>query len=192
MEKNIMFRTVIEVVGKPKEHIEKSIRDYVQKLKEDTTYEVLEEDFAEIKKQDDQELWATFAELEVKASSIQDLVAFCFEYMPSIIEVLEPKQINFTDSTISEFLNDLQSKLHQVDMVAKHVKMENDMLKKNMSALLKNYIVVLLRQRNLTGDQLNKLTGVAQDKLEDFLDQLIDDGRIDLKEGIYFLTKPTK
>ena len=187
-----MFRTVIEVVGKPKEHIEKSIRDYVQKLKEDTTYEVLEEDFAEIKKQDDQELWATFAELEVKASSIQDLVAFCFEYMPSIIEVLEPKQINFTDSTISEFLNDLQSKLHQVDMVAKHVKMENDMLKKNMSALLKNYIVVLLRQRNLTGDQLNKLTGVAQDKLEDFLDQLIDDGRIDLKEGIYFLTKPTK
>jgi len=108
------------------------------------------------------------------------------------MEIIEPKKMNLTDSNVSEFLSDLQSKLHQIDMVAKHVKMENDMLKKSINSLLKNYIVVLLRPRNLTADQLSKLTGVAQDKLEDFLDQLIDEGRIDLKEGIYFLTDTKK
>ncbi|MBT4936253.1 hypothetical protein HOL21_01275 [Candidatus Woesearchaeota archaeon] len=192
MEKNITFRTVIEILGKPQEHVEKSIKEYVKKLKDDDKYEVLEEEFADIKKQEDQDLWATFAELEVKTSSLQDLSAFCFEYMPSLMEIIEPKKMNLTDSNVSEFLSDLQSKLHQIDMVAKHVKMENDMLKKSINSLLKNYIVVLLRPRNLTADQLSKLTGVAQDKLEDFLDQLIDEGRIDLKEGIYFLTDTKK
>jgi hypothetical protein len=184
-ETRIVFRAVIEVLGKPKEHVEASIKKFLENLRNDEKYKVIKDELAEIKKQED--MWAIFAELELTTEKIENLTNFCFEYMPSVIEVVEPKEIKLADSDFSQFLNDLQAKLHQVDMVAKHVKMENDFLKRGSTDLLKNYITVLLSKGNLTSDQLSKLTGVVKDKLEDYLDMLIDEKRIDLKEGIYFL-----
>ena len=189
MEKNIKFRAVVEVLGKPKEHVEKSIKEYLEKLKKNERYEVLTEKFAEIKEQEKEEMWSTFAEIDVKTEKIQDLVSFCFSYMPSMIEILEPNKLIFSETEVSEFLNDMQSKLHQVDMVAKQVKVQNDFLMRNMNGLMKNYITTLLSKGNFDGEQLSKFTGVSRDRLEDFLDQLIDEGKIDLKEGIYYLKK---
>ena len=109
--------------------------------------------------------------------------------MPSSLEVLEPSQLTFTAADISEFLSALQARLHQVDFLAKHLQSENDHLKHNLADLLKNYITILLRNNNLTSPQLSAMIGLSQEALEDFLDQLIDEGKIDLKEGIYFLKK---
>ncbi len=185
-----LFRAVVEVLGKPKEHIENALKTYLQSLKEDHNYKLLRADIAETEQQGKEELWATFAEVEVRTPSLQHLVSFCFEYMPSTLEVIEPIQVSFTDTQLSEFLSDLQARLHQVDMVAKHVKMENDMLKKSMGALLTNYVTVLLSKGgNMTSEQLSNLTGLSQDKLEDYLDTLIDKGKINLKEGFYYLVK---
>ncbi len=189
MEKNILFRAVIEVLGKPKEHVDKSLKGFVEKLKNDESYQVISEDYADIKKQEEQELWAAFTELEVKAGKIEDLIRFCFDYMPSTIEIIEPKELKYSDMEASHFFNDLQGKLHQVDMVAKQVKFENDQIVKSMSGLLKNFLMVLLSKGNLSSEQLSKFTGVNKEKLEDFLDKLIDDGKVSLKEGIYFTKK---
>jgi hypothetical protein len=187
MGKKIIFRVVIEVLGKPKEHVNNSLQGYIKNLKENDRYQIINEEYAEIKKQEEQEMWAAFAELDVKAEKIEDLIAFCFDYMPSVIEIIEPKEFSLVDSEISTFLNDLQARLHHVDMLTKQMKMENDNLKRNMGSLLKNNVLVLLNKGNLTSDQLSRLTGVTKDNIEDFLDQLIDEGKIDLKEGIYFL-----
>lgn len=192
MAKKILFRALIEVLGKPKEHVEKSLKGYVEKLKQDKKYQVISEDYAETKKRDKEELWATFAELEIKATDIDDLIGFCFDYMPSSIEVIEPNELGLSNVNISHFLSNLQARLHQVDMVAKQVKLENDHLRKTASALLKNYLQVLLAKNNLTSDQLSKLTGVNKDKLEDFLDKLIDEGKIELKGGIYKIKGSSK
>jgi hypothetical protein len=189
MEKNIIFRAVIEILGKPKEHIDKSLRGFIKQLKENEEYEVISEDYAELKKQEEQELWMGFAELEVKTAKIEQLTAFCFNYMPSLIEIIEPKELRISERDFSTFLNDLQSKLHTVDMVAKQVKMENDHLKKNMSALMRNYLLVLLAKESMTAEQISNLTGVKQDNLEDYLDHLIDEGKVDLKDGRYNLKK---
>ena len=187
MQNDIIFRAIIEVLGRPKEHIEKSLNEYLENLKQNKNYKVINEEIAEIKKQEGQELWVVFAELEVKTSQVDYLISFCFDYMPSVIEILEPKKLSISDLEISQFLNDLQGKLHHVDMVAKQVKLENDHLKQNMGSLLRNYVLLLLSRQSLTSDQLSKLTGVSKDKMEDFLDLLIDKEKIDLKEGIYQL-----
>ena len=44
MEKNIHFRAVIEVLGKPKEHVDSALKSYIQKLKEDAHYIILKEE----------------------------------------------------------------------------------------------------------------------------------------------------
>jgi len=152
----------------------------------------MHQESAEIKKQETQDLWAVFTELEVKTNQLENLTIFCLDYMPSLMEIVEPKQLAFTDIEFSQFLNDLQTKLHQIDLLAKHVKIENDYLKRNLGGLLGNYIQVLLKQNNLGAAQLSRLTGVAQDQLEDYLDKMMDQGKIDLKEGIYFIQEKPK
>ncbi len=185
----ITFRAVIEVLGKPQQHVEKAMRDLLQQLRQDQQYKVLRQGLGAVKKREEAELWTTFAELEIKTDRLEAMASFCFEYMPSIIEILEPKELAVSEGELSQFLNDLQAKLHQVDMVAKQLRMESDIWRRNLGALLRNYVIVLLKQGNLDANMLSRLTGVDKDKLEDFLDQLIDEGRIDLKEGIYFLKK---
>lgn len=188
----IKFRALIEVIGKPQEHVEEAMKKYIANLKTDERFKVLTEEFAELKKQDQQDLWATFTELEIKTNTIEHLIDFCFDFMPSLIEILEPEQLTIDEKQLSFFLNDLQAKLHQVDMVAKQVKMENDVLKKNIGGLLHNYIKVLLgKADSLSAQQLSHLTGVEQDQLEDFMDKLIDKSIIDLKNGQYYLKEKT-
>src|SRR3989344_7490963 len=184
----ILFRALIEVLGKPKEHVEESLKGYVQKIKEDDRYNVVSEELAAIEKREKEELWTTFAELEIKTERIDHIIDFCFDFMPSVLEILEPNELTLADTQLSTFFNDLQAKLHQVDMIAKQVKMENDLSKKNLAFLLQNYIRLILSKSNhLSAHQLSGLTGVAQGELEDFLDKLIDKNIIDLKEGYYYL-----
>src|SRR3989338_7146257 len=123
MQNDIIFRAIIEVLGRPKEHIEKSLKEYLDNLKQNKNYKVISEEIAEVKKQEGQELWVVFAELEIKTSQVDSLISFCFDYMPSVIEILEPKRLPISDLEISQFLNDLQGKLHHVDMVAKQSKL---------------------------------------------------------------------
>ncbi|MEK6938941.1 MAG: hypothetical protein AABX04_07930 [Nanoarchaeota archaeon] len=185
----IIFRAILEVIGKPQEHVEEAFKGYLKQLKEDKRYTLLSQELADTKKQEEQEMWSIFAELEIETTEIKNLTLFCFDYMPSMIELIEPEELTLSDVEISQFLSDLQGKLHNVDMVAKQTKMESEHLQRNMSLLLKNYILVLLAQNNLTSEKLSKLTGVNKEKIEDFLDKLIDEKKVDLKEGVYFLIR---
>ena len=189
---DIQFRAVIEVLGKPKEHVEKSMKIHIEQLKKDSNYQVLSVEFADLKVHEEQSAWSTFAEIEAKTDKPEWLTAFCFHYMPSIIEIIEPASVTLKDVQFTQFLNDLQARLHQVDAIAKQVKLENDFMKINMRALMKNYISVLLARKPLTSEQLSGLTGVEKDKLEDYLDVLIDEGKVDLKGDEYFLIENGK
>jgi hypothetical protein len=189
MEKNIFFRALMEVLGKPEEHVKKSLAGYIENLKKNDKYIVVSEDYADVEKRENEELWATFVELEIKTETVEDLIMFCFDFMPSSIEILEPSEFKLKDQDLSHFLSNLQGRLHQIDMVAKQLKMENDGLKKNTAILVRNNIQILLAKSGMNAEQLSKYTGLALDNLEDFLDKLIDSKIINLKEGIYTLNK---
>ncbi|MFH1396131.1 MAG: hypothetical protein ABIG93_01910 [archaeon] len=185
---NIVCRAVIEVLGKPKEHVESSLQKYLEKLEADEKYTIKTKDVAEIKKQDgEQELWTIFAEIEFESKKVEDVISFCFDYMPSIIEVLEPSELKYKAEEVSNFLNDMQAKLFQVDMVAKQLTMQNSHLQKNMAGLMKNFLLVLLGKNKLTLKQLVAFTGVPEKSLGDYLDKLIDTEKIELDGEHYYL-----
>lgn len=189
----IQARVVLEVVGKPKEHVEKTITEIVEKVKKEKDLEILDEHIAEIKKQESgaegkgviKELWATFAEMEILFKSLTTITYFSFEYMPSSIEIIEPQSITIPAINLSEFFNDLQLRLHQVDMVVKQLQNKNSFFNKNMLGLLKNFILILLSAKERTSEQLSKLTGVNKDTIEDFLDRLIDEGKVEMEGDKY-------
>lgn len=186
MDLKIVFRAIIEVLGKPKDHVDMAIKNYIGKLQEDQKYDIISSNIAPINEQEGN-LFSTYAEVELKTESIEDLMSFCFEYMPSVIEIIEPSELSLTESNLNNFFAELQAKLHHIDMVAKQSKAESDYFKRNMTALLKNYVKILLTKKNLTSNELSNLIGVDKDTLEDFLDNMIDKGEIDLKEDRYCL-----
>ena len=193
-------RVVIELIGKPKEHIEKTMRGYVDKIKKEKDIEVIDERIADIRKIDTKakqegilkEVWATFAELEMVVKGPMTLTYFCFDYMPSSVEIIGPEKLSYSNLEMTEFFNDVQSRLHQLDVLVKQMKSEVIFLRKSVSDLLKNFMMVLLAKGKLTADQLSKLTGVKQETLEDFLDGLVDSGQIKMEGENYFLKKDEK
>ena len=137
---HIRCRAIIEVLGKPNEHVENAIKEYIKHVKEDSEIVILHEDYSEIKEQGN--LWSKFVELDLVIKGTKKLISFCFEYMPSSIEVIKPEQLVMSNPELSNFLNDLQARLHNVDMIVKQLKAENDFLKHNMNAVLHNAILI--------------------------------------------------
>ena len=180
---HIRCRTIIEVLGKPKEHVEKAISEYIEHIKEDSELVVLAENYSEAKEQG--KLWSKFVEVELVIKGTSKLITFCFEYMPSSLEVLKPEHIILTNPEISNFLNDLQARLHNVDMIVKQSKAENDFLKHNLNALLHNAVLICLKVSNLSLEQLSQITGVDKKELETFTENLLKENKIK-KEGEIF------
>lgn len=182
---HLRCRIILEVLGKPKEHIEKTLRDYVQKIKEDEDLIILNEKFAEPKEKE--ALWTVFVELEMVIKSIPNLIGFCFDYMPSSVEILKPEEFKLKNRDISNFINDLQAKLHTVDMVAKKLRTENEFLKRNMKKSFENAITILLKLNKMDITEISKFTGINEKDLPGFLDKLIEEKKIKKEEEKYSL-----
>jgi len=177
----IRCRAILEVLGKPKEHVEKTIKLLVEKVKENPDNSVLNEKFAEIKPEG-KTMFSTFVELEMVFKGITTLTGFCFDFMPSSIDIEKPELLTVKNRDISNIFNDLQSKLHNVDMVAKTLKAERDFLKRNLNTMIGNMITILVKLEKDTLDDLSKFTGINKEELEKHLEKLIKEGKIK-KEG---------
>ena len=184
---HIRCKIIIEILGKPKEHVEKTLRMYIDKIKNDSDLIILKTEFADAKEKG--ELWATFAELEMVIKGVPKLIAFCFDYMPSSVEIIKPEEFSMKKSSIEDMLNDLQARLHQVDMIVKKQKNENEFLKHNLNKSVSNTILISLASGSLDKQKLSKVTGVPNKELEIFLDKLIKENKISKEGEIYSLVK---
>ena len=182
---HIRCRTIIEVLGKPKEYVEDAIKEYIEHIKEDSELVILNEDYSEIKEQG--KLWSKFVELDLVIKGTKKLISFCFEYMPSSIEVVKPEHLVMTNPELSNFLNDLQARLHNVDMIVKQLKAENDFVRHNMNAILHNAILICLKVSKLSLEQLSQITGVDKKELEIFVEKLLKENKIKKEDDLYIL-----
>lgn len=182
----IRCRAILEVLGKPKEHVEKTIKLLVEKVKEDREISVLNEKFAEIKPEG-KTMFSTFVELEIVVKGITTLTGFCFDFMPSSIDIEKPEQLKVKNRDISNIFNDLQSKLHNVDMVAKTLKAERDFLKRNLNTMTSNLITILIKINKNTLEDLSKFTGINKEELEKHIEKLTQEGKIKKEEDKYQL-----
>lgn len=182
---HLRCKIIIEILGKPKEHVEKTIKEYVEKIKKDSGFIVLNTNFAAAEEKDS--LWATFVELDMVIKGLQNLIAFCFDYMPSSIEISKPDELIVQKSTVENMINDLQSRLHTVDMIVKKQKNENDFLRHNLNKAASNVILVALSFGKMSKENLSKITGIHEKELEIFLENLTKENKIKKENDLYSL-----
>jgi hypothetical protein len=176
-------RAIIEVVGKPKEFVEDSLKGYMKTLREDHNYTLTKETIEEATIQDG--LFSAFAEIEFLAKDAQQLVSFCFDYMPSSVEIIEPDTTLINNTRLSGLLNDLQARLHAMNSGVVQIKSDNEHLIKNTAVLLRNFVVVLLSSKPLNSRQLHAYMGVSEASIEQVINVLIKEGKIK-KQGEVF------
>jgi len=186
-EGKILTRVIIEIIGKPKEHIEKALKIVVDKIKEQKDIKVVEEKLFDAEKQE--EMFSTFAELGVLFMDIETLIGFCFDFMPSSIEILDPEKLNFNSNEFAGLINDLLARLHQMTLKVVQNDIEKKSLKKNMLNMLKNTVMILLSIKSMQLEQISKSSGITEKDLKPLLDSMVKENMINLKEEVYSLKK---
>lgn len=179
----LLTRVIIEVLGTPKEHVEKTLRSLIEKVKEEESLKILKGKIFKAKPKGS--FFTSFTEMEILFNDFFDLASFCIEYLPSSVEVIEPADFKTKSVNITNVLNDLLAKLHNIDMVLKSIQAKDLILERNSQNLLKNIVVLSLKHGKKNVEALSKATGVAINVLEPFLKNYLKDGVIK-KFGDYY------
>ncbi|GAI04695.1 unnamed protein product, partial [marine sediment metagenome] len=101
-EQKITARIIIEILGAPKDHVEKTMKLVLGKVKEQKYLKLLNEKTFEAKQI--KKFWSTFSEIEISVENISNLIGFCFDFMPSSIEILEPENFGVEAAEIANLL----------------------------------------------------------------------------------------
>lgn len=180
----IKAKIIIEMMGAPKEHIESTIKQYVEKLKESDLFEIVDEKFFPAEEQG--KLFSTFTELDIWFKNMDILAAFCFEAMPSSIEIIEPLDLNFKGKALENLFNEILGKLHDLDLLVKQVRAEKQLIDTNAVHVLNNFIIHLL-DKPKTAAEIGAKIGIQAKQTESFLKKLIEQDKIKQENGVYSL-----
>ena len=147
-QKKITANFIIEILGRPADHVEKTLGELVEKLGGEKGVRIIEsnvhpakeledkntEDKKEIKVE--QRLFTSFADVEAEFEGIYELVSVIFNYMPSNVEILSPESLVISNNFLSEFLTGIILKLHKYDEVTKKVVHDNAILEARIKNLV--------------------------------------------------------
>ena len=205
----IKFRTIIEVMGAPKKYVDDTIKAFIAKIKSNRDYVVLKTKISNAKKVKEiekkesaaedikEDLFISFVELEVGVKKKEKIFDFCFNFMPSSIEIIEPMNISFSANELSGYLSDIQATLHKVDFMLKRVNGVNQILTKknenlihNTVRILRNNVLLSLKEKSKDLKEISKNVGLTENDLKPFIENMIKDNEIKLIKDKYSPAKP--
>ncbi|MEM3113492.1 MAG: hypothetical protein QXI33_03675 [Candidatus Pacearchaeota archaeon] len=158
MNQTIKVAFIIEILGRPVDHLTKTLEALIDQLGKEkgvniTERIVHEPKVLENKKLYDKEIqkkleksknivvtneiFTTFAEIEAEFESIESLLYIAFNYMPSHIEIISPETFIFKNSDISGLLTGIIMRLHKYDEIAKKLSVDKTILEEKINEMLK-------------------------------------------------------
>ena len=141
VDKKIVASFILEILGRPKEHVDETLADIIKKIDSEKGVSVREKiihDSKELEEKDkegnvrevkeDEKLYTSFAEVEAEFEKIENLIHVIFNYMPSHLEVISPEHFAIDNHFMSEILTSVLLKLHKYDEVAKGLMNEREFI----------------------------------------------------------------
>lgn len=168
---HIRLKAIINVVGKPKEHIELTMKGVVDKLNTEDEVKLVESKIFETEPAED-DMFSAFAEVDLLVKDLPALSGFCADYMPSSIEIEEPHTLTFQQQKMSSFVNEFLTKMHTSDAAAKQQNAANLVLAQTVRNVLKRSIMYALKQGDKTPQDLSDDLYVVDTEIETYLKTL--------------------
>jgi len=135
---NLLF----EIMGRPKEHLIEVLNLLIKRLGEEKQVEILKDKVHEAKqvpKKDPkgQDIFSSFAEVEILVDKMSNLIGLVFDYMPSSIEIVSPSDLKMVLNDANALLNDFAMKLHSYYMTVNTLQAERDILSAKLAEIEK-------------------------------------------------------
>lgn len=130
---------IIDVIGKPPEHLIESLENICKSIDEEKGVSVTNKKIKEpviIEKYKDRGFYTSFAEIEIDVEEIANLAILLFKYMPAHVEIIEPELIALTNNGWGDILSELTRRLHGYDEIAKILQAEKGILQKKLKDIL--------------------------------------------------------
>jgi hypothetical protein len=190
----ILVKSIIEIAGRPKEHIVETLKLVIKNIRESKNIILKSGDLFKAKETElnikqKGKLWTCFAELELLIKDLPSLMGFCFDYMPSSIEIIEPSDLKLNTTEFGNLLNDMLSRLHNMDMLIKNLRAENKILNNNAAKMLRNIIMLSIGDKEKTIEEISEHTGILGKPLKEFLKLMIKNKVVKKEKDKYKLIK---
>jgi len=157
---NIIF----EVAGTPKEFVDNAITKYLKKLEEIEEVIIIKKDIDPATQSEDK-IWVSIGETELLVKGLEMLNWLCLNYMPASIEILGPESMTFKARELTNWLNDLLAKSHEIAHISQQVGQQNKMMLKNINTLLRNTILICIDKGLTNSKEIAKKIGVGIEQL---------------------------
>lgn len=120
MTKEITALMIVEMMGRPKEHLIEMLDKHISKLSDIKNIKLISKKISDAKKVDEEkDMYSCYAEVEVEVPDLPTLTSIVFDFMPSSIEIVDPSNLEMNCQDATMLLNDLTTKLHRYDEIAK-------------------------------------------------------------------------
>ncbi|MFH1787177.1 MAG: hypothetical protein ABH811_00060 [archaeon] len=128
---------IIEVLGKPPEHLVETLENMIKEISEEKGVEIKEKKIKEpTELEKNPGFYTSFAEIEIEVEEILHLVKLMFKYMPAHIDILFPETISLGNDGLNDILNEITRRLHGYDEVARIIQAEKNILEKKLRELM--------------------------------------------------------
>ncbi len=135
---SIKAKFILEIIGRPAEHITEALNELIVRIGQEKGIIIL---FKEIHKPKQVEkadnLWTSFADLEMEFVSTQHFFNAIMTYMPAHVEIFSPEKFQFNTFELNELANFIVGKLHNYDALAKKLMGEREILINKLEYLRK-------------------------------------------------------
>lgn len=115
----ITIKTIIEVIGFPAEHVDKTMNQIVERVEKEDGIKVVQK--VVHKSNPIKKFFSAFVELELDVDDLERLFRFCLDYHPSSVEIQDKKSIEIESRELTIIINDMLGILHQYNMLTKNL-----------------------------------------------------------------------
>ena len=187
------IRTIItfEIVGKPAGHVEKALTEYLENIKKDDRIIMLREEHEPAIEHEDG-MFSAFCESEMLVKDLETFTWLCINFSPASVEILEPDDLVIEARNLTNWINDLVSRLHEISTGYRTMSAAREHLTIALNELIQNSILLSLRSGEKTAEDISKDSGVYTEQLAPFLKHLTDKGKITVTGKRYTLVTGMK
>ncbi len=113
-------RAIIEILGFPDTHVKEVAEKVIEKLKTEDRISVLKENIHDPKKVKET-FFSCFIEIEMKITDLNKLMGFCFDYLPSSLEILDTEKVTIPVREFHFAMSEMIEKLHQYNITVNNL-----------------------------------------------------------------------
>ena len=141
-EPKIRAMVVLDVIGKPPEHLAEVLEKVIGEIDKEKGVTVIGKNIKDPKPlKENENFFTAFAEVDLEVDEIINLVIVMFKFMPAHLEIISPEILAISNNSWGDILNELARRMHGYDEIARMLQHENKTLKSQIEGITGKQVV---------------------------------------------------